>query len=229
MLQPVITTRYAFHTNKLTKPVKLAVISDLHNEPYQHLFPLIEGADALLVPGDISNRYRQRYDNGLAFLKEAAQRLPVFYSLGNHEARQQNYRALRSALEDTGAAILINRHVRFGELVIGGWYDPTIVSEPEAIDAMEAEDGCKVLLCHKPELYMKHLQHRDIDLAVAGHAHGGQIRLGQQGVYAPGQGLFPRYTRGLVGEKLIVSAGVGNPAHMPRWGNPREVVLIDLD
>ena len=45
-------TYYEFHTGKLTKPLALAVVSDLHNEPYEDIFPLIDGADVLLVPGD---------------------------------------------------------------------------------------------------------------------------------------------------------------------------------
>ena len=222
-------TFYEFHTGKLTKPLTLAVVSDLHNEPYEDIFPLIEGADMLLVPGDISDRYRQQYDCGVAFLADAAKRLPTFYSLGNHEARQEKYHKLRQALNQTGAQILVNRHVRFGELVIGGWYDPTVVKEPERLSAMEREDGVKVLLCHKPEEYMKRMQKRNFDLVVAGHAHGGQIRFFGQGVLAPGQGLLPRYTKGLYGGKMIVSAGAGNPARMPRWGNPCEVLLIHLD
>ena len=222
-------TYYEFHTGKLTKPLTLAVVSDLHNEPYEDIFPLIDGADVLLVPGDISDRYRQQYDRGVAFLADAAKRLPTFYSLGNHEARQEKYHKLRRALNQTGAQILVNRHVRFGELVIGGWYDPTVVKEPERLSAMEREDGVKVLLCHKPEEYMKRMQKRNFDLVVAGHAHGGQIRFLGQGVLAPGQGLLPRYTKGLYGGKMIVSAGAGNPARMPRWGNPCEVLLIHLD
>jgi predicted MPP superfamily phosphohydrolase len=64
---------------------------------------------------------------------------------------------------------------------------------------------------------------------VSGHAHGGQFRLLGRGVYAPGQGLLPRYTRGVEDGRMIISAGAGNPARMPRWGNPCEVLMITLD
>ena len=222
-------TYYERHTGRLQKPLTLAVVSDLHNEPYEDIFPLIRGADALLVPGDISDRYRQRCDCGLAFLRDAARVMPTFFSLGNHETRQEKYGRLKAALYHTGAEILINRHVRFGEVFIGGWYDPAVVREPERLSALEREDGVKILLCHKPEAYWKRMRGRRLDLVVAGHAHGGQIRLFGRGVYAPGQGLFPRLTRGAADEKLIISAGAGNPSRMPRWGNPCEVLLIRLD
>ena len=222
-------TYYEHHTGKLQKPLTLAVVSDLHNEEYEDLFALMEGADALLVPGDISDRYHQRYDRGVQFLTDAAKRLPTFYSLGNHEARQEHYKALRMALSKTGADILINRYVRFGEVWIGGWYDPKVVKEGDMLNRFVRLKEPKLLLCHKPEHYMKHIRGRDIDLVVAGHAHGGQIRLGNQGVYAPGQGIFPKYTRGVVDNRLIISAGAGNPARMPRWGNPCEILLIHMD
>lgn len=220
---------YEHHTGKLTRPLTLAVVSDLHNEDYADIFPLIEGADALLVPGDISDRYHKQWKNGVAFLRDAASRLPTFYALGNHEVKQEDYSRLKTALYHTGAEILINRHVKFGEVWIGGWYDPDKIKEPERLSALEREAGVKILLCHKPEEYWKRMRARDFDLVIAGHAHGGQIRLGHQGVYAPGQGLLPRLTRGKYGERLIVSAGAGNPAGMPRWGNPCEILLIHLD
>ena len=222
-------TYYEHHTGKLQKPLTLAVVSDLHNEAYEDIFPLIRDADALLVPGDISDRYRQQWDRGIAFLKDAASILPTFYALGNHEVKQTDYAKLKTALYQTGAEILINRHVRFGEIWIGGWYDPAIVREAERLSALEREEGVKILLCHKPEAYWKRMRARDFDLVVAGHAHGGQIRLGNQGVYAPGQGLFPRLTRGMADEKLLISAGAGNPSRMPRWGNPCEVLLVRVD
>ncbi|MBP3645430.1 MAG: metallophosphoesterase [Clostridia bacterium] len=222
-------TYYEHHTGKLQKPLLLAVVSDLHNEPYEDIFPLIADADALLVPGDITDRYRQETSVGIAFLTEAARRMPTFFSLGNHEAKQAEYKKLRRALNQTGAEILINRHVRFGEVIIGGWYDPEVVKEPERLSAMEREEGVKILLCHKPEMYMQRMRSRQFDLVVAGHAHGGQIRLFGRGLYAPGQGILPRYTKGVYDGRMIVSAGAGNPARMPRWWNPCEVLLIRID
>ena len=90
-------------------------------------------------------------------------------------------------------------------------------------------DGVKVLLCHKPEHYIKFMRGRALDLVVAGHAHGGQIRVAGRGVFSPGQGLFPRYTYGVVDGRMVISAGAGNPVHLPRWGNPCEVLRVTLD
>lgn len=50
-----------------------------------------------------------------------------------------------------------------------------------------------------------------IDLVLSGHAHGGQIRLFGQGLFAPGQGILPKYTSG-VHENMIISKGLANTA-----------------
>ena len=94
---------------------------------------------------------------------------------------------------------------------------------------MEAEPGVKVLMCHRPEDYIRYLRGSRVDLVLSGHAHGGQIRLGGQGLYAPGQGFFPKYTHGVADGRMIISAGASNPSPVPRIGNPREVLLIELD
>ena len=224
-----VLTSYRIHTGKLSAPVTFAVVSDLHDEPYEDLWPLIEGADALLVPGDVCDRYRQSSSRGAAFLREAARRMPTFFSVGNHETRLSNYRALISELESTGAEVLVNRYVRFGECWIGGWYLPEIVRVPDMLDRFEALEGVKVLLCHKPEYYIKYMRGRALDLVAAGHAHGGQIRVAGRGLYSPGQGILPRYTRGVVDGRMVISAGAGNPVRLPRWNNPCEALKIVLD
>lgn len=225
-----VVTPYELHTGKLAKPLRFLVISDLHSEPFEDLLPLMEQVDAVLVPGDVSNRYKQEYDQGLAFLRESAKRKPTFYSPGNHEIKQEKYDELIQLAEESGAEVLINRYVRFHDLWIGGWYDPKAVEVPDMMDEFEALEGCKLLLCHKPEHYMKQLRDRQVDLTIAGHAHGGQIRVGNRGIYAPGQYFFPKYTKGWEnGGKLLISAGAGNPCRMPRWNNPCEVLLLTVD
>ena len=90
------------------------------------------------------------------------------------------------------------------------------------------KDGYKILLCHHPEYYEPFLKGKKINLILSGHAHGGQIRIRNQGIYAPGQGLFPKYTKGIYDGKLIVTTGAANTASVPRWGNPCEVVMIQI-
>lgn len=83
----------------------------------------------------------------------------------------------------------------------------------------------KILLCHHPEYYPKYLADLPIDLVLSGHAHGGQWRFFRQGIFAPGQGWFPRLTSGIY-DRLVVSRGLANTAPFPRIFNPKELVYL---
>ena len=94
--------------------------------------------------------------------------------------------------------------------------------------AVSRSECFTLLLSHRPEEYRLY-RSLGFDAALSGHAHGGQIRVAGRGVFSPGQGLFPRYTCGVVDGRMVISAGAGNPVHLPRWGNPCEVLRITLD
>ena len=84
------------------------------------------------------------------------------------------------------------------------------------------------LLCHHPEYWPRYVRDLPVDLTLSGHAHGGQIRLFGQGLFAPGQGLFPRYTSGVHEGRLVISRGLANTTRIPRLFNPTELVCVHL-
>lgn len=88
-----------------------------------------------------------------------------------------------------------------------------------------------ILLSHHPEYFP--LIPPSVDLVLSGHAHGGQWayysfrKKRMCGVWSPGQGFLPRWTKGIYEGKLVVSAGLANTASVPRLFNPTEVVYIE--
>lgn len=225
-----VVTRHVVRSPRITKPLTLAVVSDLHDGPYADVLPALQGVDAILIAGDMINRHKPGYDYAIPFLKAAADIAPTFYSIGNHEWKAAERDAYWQEAVKCPVTVLHNRFVSFGEVVIGG-----LSSAPrKAVDAsfladMEKQEGFRLLLCHHPEYYKRYVAGHDIDLTLAGHAHGGQINLLNRGVYAPGQGVFPRWTHGAYfGGKLLVSRGMTNSSGAPRWGNPCEMILLEL-
>lgn len=48
------------------------------------------------------------------------------------------------------------------------------------------------------------------------------------GVYAPGQGIFPKYTSGMHDGRFIVSRGLSERCKIPRINNKTEIIIIKL-
>ena len=222
----------------LKTPLRTAVVSDLHSSPYTGLmYKLAELApDLILCPGDILHTASPD-ERGLEFLTEAAKRFPTFCSVGNHEVKHGDARDLISA---TGATLLDDRWVSFGGITVGGLSSGYVGCDRQGrmkrtpppnlgvLDGFFAEKGFKILLSHHPEYYPRYLKDKDVDLVISGHAHGGQWRVFGRGVFAPGQGLFPKYTSGFYDGKLLVSRGLSNHAFVPRIFNKPELIIIDL-
>lgn len=88
-----------------------------------------------------------------------------------------------------------------------------------------------MLLAHEPQFLETYAKGK-ADFIFAGHAHGGQIRLPlTKGLFAPGQGLFPKMTSGIHrrGETdMVISRGLGNSTFPFRIWNRPEIVIVEL-
>ena len=235
------------------RPMTLAVVSDLHGQDPTEALKLLAARhpNYILCPGDIFERLDGEDDathkNALRLLRGAAELAPTFYSTGNHEdggvrswsplwrlaVKERDYDAGDLvAIEETGAVFLGDSFVLRDGIAFGGLYSG-LIREGRAPELSWLTEFCriegpKVLLCHHPEYYPKYLKELPLDLIVSGHAHGGQWRFFGRGVFAPGQGLFPKYTAGQYDGRLVVSTGLKASGTIPRIFNDPEVVLIQI-
>jgi predicted MPP superfamily phosphohydrolase len=253
-------TRYNITTEKITNPIKLACVSDLHARPEKHIINHLKHIkpDLILLAGDIlevsTDYMEKRNRNALDFLFAASNIAPCYYCFGNHEIyyshakfgqskvsdpelRQSHIDLINqygiNMINDTDTAITVgNSTVLIGGLVCGRDMDPALNSplpDLNFLSDFSQKSGFKLLLCHYPQYYPKHLKSTDIDLIFSGHAHGGQWRIFGQGVYAPHQGIFPKYTSGIHDGRLIISRGaVNNSKPIPRFFNPSEILEIQI-
>ena len=220
--------------------LRFAFVSDLHDRDNEPVLAALEALrpDAVLVGGDFIHDFR-RYHQGFAFLRGCAALFPTFVSVGNHDLLFSG--DLRSAVEDAGAVFLDNQWQRFRGICIGGLSSggkehshlhhsgKRQGPDRQFLQDFSAQTGYKLLLCHHPEYFDRYIRSLPIDLTLSGHAHGGQWRFCGQGVFAPGQGLFPRYTSGLYHKgRLLVGRGLGNAAPVPRINNQPEILDICL-
>ena len=181
---------------------------------------------------------------GYAFLRECAAIAPTYYSLGNHEIacyhKGNPWRhptplpltdEIRKRIEKTGAILLDNDSILREDglricALTSGIDGKKNEPHAQALTEFANTPGIRILLCHHPEYYVPHVSQTDIELTVCGHAHGGQWRIFGKGIYAPGQGIFPKYTSGVIDGRCVISRGLSNHAFVPRIFNNPELVVI---
>ena len=245
-------TNYNFNIARIGKSLCIAIVSDLHAQEPDAVIDSLKKKrpDYILMPGDIfefSNRIKDsRNENGFRLLNEAAKIAPTFYSIGNHEnggtgswkpgwdKKRGKKRELLNEdivrIKKSGAVFLDDGFVLRDGIAFGGLTSGLSSDEHKPnldwLDDFCSVDGTKILLCHHPEYYKKYLKDKKIDLIVSGHAHGGQWRLGRLAAFAPGQGIFPKYTKGIYDKRLVVSTGLKKSGRIPRIFNKPEIVYI---
>ena len=230
-------TSYDIKADVPDHPV-FAFLSDLHECDIKPVVSLIDkySPDAVLVGGDyIQNE--EKYAAGFELLSYCSKLCPTFCSLGNHEMKYNG--DIRKDTASTGAVLLDNDDtvfmgVRIGGLTTGfagakqGNLKKTPPPDTSFIENFSAKDKFKILLSHHPEYYPVYIKDKKIQLVLSGHAHGGQWRLFGRGLFAPGQGLFPKYTSGMYDGRLIVSRGLGDSHRIPRINNDHELVILNF-
>ncbi len=228
-----IITRYIIRSLKIPEKLLLAAAPDLHSAPYDDVMEIFAECDAVLIPGDLVDRHRRNNGNALRFLQEVPEIVPVFYSPGNHEVKYRHAEEYREQIRKSKVTYLQDESCLFRGIRLGGLASRREgPPDVEFLDRFEREEGFRLLMCHHPEVYRDYVAGRDIDFTICGHAHGGQIQVGGRGLYAPGQGLFPKLTHGLYDEgRMLVSRGMTNGAkpRIPRINNPCELILLELE
>lgn len=191
----------------------------------------------------------------LQMLERLKEMAPIYYIYGNHEMMlldDPENNSFKIAVEEMGIQILNikNATITRGTSTINllGIQDPATLYKHqtyayvdstesrvkmmlnEAIEGLDAKNFT-ILLSHRPE-YFELYEEYDIDMALTGHAHGGQFRIPfLGGVYAPNQGYFPKYDKGVYesnGFQMIVGVGIGNSRIPVRIFNTPEIVVVTL-
>lgn len=218
-------------SGRIRHPLTLALCADLHDGPFEELLPELAQCDAILIVGDLIDRHSGGYEQGVRFLEAAPQLAPTFYALGNHERKHPLRCEYWPHVERSRVTVLDDAFVPFEGIVLGGLSSrQERRNEPPFLREMAQREEFRLLMCHHPEYYRTLVQPHGFDLTVAGHAHGGQVRLGRQGLYAPGQGLLPRLTSGFYDEgRLLVSRGLTNATWAPRINCGCELIILHLE
>lgn len=245
--QELVVKHYKYQHPNVNNSVRAAVITDLHSnligEDQADLMSLIDNQfpDVIFLVGDIVDEKLPQSQAEL-FLDQIVAKYPTYYVTGNHESYTKRGEQVKQMIEAKGIEVLAQESSLFTynetTLQITGIDDPTFLPPDialfEAMHNHQSGPYVNVLLAHRPELIEDYLAY-PFDIIFSGHAHGGQWRIPGliNGLYAPHQGLFPKYAGGEYNfnqTKLIVSRGLENQKldHIPRFYNRPEVVIVDF-
>ena len=211
--------------------------------------------DIIVATGDLIDSNMKRINEIVEFCSRLNKKVPVYYILGNNEMRCSRVNEIVEKLKQKNINVLENeiatikikdniinilglaeKRVDKGEMFyskVNSRYE--IENVENLFRKLENLKGIKIVLSHYPENfeYVGNYSYNkyNFDIMFSGHAHGGQFILpGLGGVFAPGQGLFPKYYKGIYGNKnkLVVSRGLGNSGFPLRLFNRPDLVIVDI-
>ena len=208
---------YSVSSPKLTAPVRVVQLTDLHNSEFgEDNSKLVEKVaalepDLILITGDLLNQYEERTDIAETLIEGLSAVAPVYVSFGNHEAGHEKRWGtdIRALYEAAGATVLeydwLDLEVKDQRVRLGGIYGYCLAEkhtskgegwpqETEFLLAFQDTEDLTILMCHMPVCWIINdsLDEWDVDLVLCGHSHGGQVRFPLiGGLWAPDQGWFP--------------------------------------
>lgn len=230
--------------------IRILHVSDFHNKRFpdggERLFKTARETkpDFVFITGDLIDKRRTVQEDlhvALRFAKCLAETAPVYYIPGNHEAVSPLYPELRDKLLSYGFAVLENstapleghENISVSGVLDYDFYEKNhVVFHNKLKKTLDGADGeLKILLSHRPQK-LDEYAFCGADIVFCGHAHGGQVRLPFiGGLYAPQQGVFPKYTEGIhrEGETVMtVSRGMGNSRCPIRVFNHPQLSVVEL-
>lgn len=251
--------REEFVLPKLRKECTLALISDVHNKVYgEKNAPLIKAVkkinpDFIILAGDLVTA--KRSDGmmpGIELVKALGKDFKIYCGLGNHETKIKQISAgsgnrfelLKKSLADENIIWLENdstelleynikitglelelkyfRHFRQNRMDEG--YLERVLGKAD-------KNKCNVLIAHNPD-YFREYAEWGADLSLAGHVHGGIMRLPfLGGVLSPSYRLFPKYDGGVFkenGAAMLLGRGIGSHTIPLRFFNPAQLYAVTL-
>ena len=255
-----VVRHYSLRDQRIKKPVKAVVLADLHNKRYgkenECLLQAIDEIrpDMILIAGDIlTAKPKASLETAVDLLTKLAGKYPIYYGNGNHEHRlklyPENYGDMaeryEEALQKIGIRRLVNEHTvleESGICIYGSEIDKLYYKrfgiqpmDPEYLKSLLGQPSAEkytILIAHNPDYFPKYADW-GADLVLAGHVHGGMVRvpIWGKGVVSPNVRLFPKYDGGeftLGKTRMLLSRGLGMHTIPIRLFNPGEVLEVDL-
>jgi len=223
--------------------LRIAQLTDIHLSPFLSERELARAVDMAnetrphlaFITGDLITAAHDPLDDCLRQLARLRAEGGVFGCLGNHEI----YAGAEDYVEEHGARLglrILRNHaerLQFGGAAInlaGVDYQPSRKPYLVGADRLVAPGDFNILLSHNPDVFPVAAR-QGYNLTIAGHTHGGQVRVEILRQDLNIARFFTPYFDGLYrrGDAAVfVSRGIGTIGLPARIGAPPEVNLLRL-
>lgn len=239
-IQDPIVVHYRVALPGLGRPLRIVHLSDIHGSPWD--MPEVRIArivgrvnalhgDAVVITGDFhASKFwnpPMRLEDALRPLTALRAPLGVWNVPGNHDDPYWT----RWVMRRFGLNLLASASVDLGPVQLVGADDMILGTDPVAglhRAAGRANPAKPVIaIAHEPDFFPA--LPANVALLLAGHTHGGQIRVFGLPRLPP---YYEAHRRGVFsnarGQQMVVSAGLGTTFVPIRIGVPPEIVVIEL-
>ena len=188
--------------------------------------------DLVAITGDIVDR--AKYIEWIAdTLGRLRARHGVYFTLGNHDLDKGNAEGIRRAMVQSGLIDLggLERQIEIAgqQVLLAGSVRPWINGRNAAPLPRQTEGVLRIALAHCPD-QLDWARAWDADLLLAGHTHGGQIRIPPFGAIMSPTRHGVKYVSGVFYRPptiLHVTRGVSGDTPI-RWNCPPEIACLRL-
>jgi len=229
-------------SSERSQTLRVALLSDIHMGPYkksawlkQVVSQVMEQQpDIIFLAGDFVTSSSDDV-KWLDPLKELKAPYGVYAVTGNHEYHVQAALATIDKLKSLGIRVLENeqKKILIGDkmITLAGVSDIWFEGDLKKTLANVTDSETVFLLAHNPDVMMDP-ESQKADLVLAGHTHGGEIRLPWIGPVPPLPTKLGRaYDKGWFvfnQSRLFITSGVGESGTRARLFNPPEIVVIEV-
>ena len=217
-----------------------------------------QNPDIVVITGDLVEGDNKNFDVALNLIDELLKKYKVYHIIGNHEQKslikkhKELYKTYFDKLYKKNIVNLDNEKIRIKKdgkyiniygLIIPLEYYPYFFKnyknknmqlKQDFINNKLGEinrDEYNILLAHTP-FFFEDYEKYGVDLVLAGHVHGGIIRLPKVGgLLSPNREFFPKYDFGKYiknNTTMLLSKGLGGSKVLIRFACKPEIVSITL-
>ena len=224
--------------------IKIVFLSDLHLAPshgkkLQKIVAAVNGQkpDIILLGGDYVKGHKgsasMKASDIAAGLSHLKAKHGIYAVLGNHdgwynaqsieqEFSKQNIRILKNK----NIAVKIKEGTSFYLVGLEDYY----TGKPDMVSALKETKNPVMVLSHSPDVFPD--VPSSVDLTLAGHTHGGQVKLPFWGAILTSSIYGTKYAEGFIeqgGKKMIVTKGIGTSLLPLRFNCRPEIVVIEFE